>query len=295
MKRVTTFAEARRLRKGRVGFVATMGFFHEGHVALMEAARRQCDTLMASIFVNPLQFGDPSDLASYPRDVERDATLAAAAGVDVLFLPSVEEMYPDQPTVRLTLDALTMTMEGAHRPGHFDGVAIAVAKLFAGLQPDVACFGRKDAQQLAVVRRLVRDLSFPVEIVGMPIVRDHDGLALSSRNIRLSGPERRAATVLYRALQAAATSFEGGERDPAVLEDTARQVIDEEPLVALEYAEVADASDLVRLRRVDRDSFLAVAAAVGEVRLIDNCFFLAGTPELGECLARPSSLDQGDR
>jgi pantoate--beta-alanine ligase len=290
VKRATSFADARALSHGRTGFVATMGYLHEGHLALMARARGECDSVVASIYVNPLQFGDPADLAAYPRDLERDAALAATAGVDVLFVP--DDLYPDPPSVRLTVDGLTDTMEGAHRRGHFDGVAMVVAKLLAGLRPDVAYFGRKDAQQLAVVRRLVRDLSFPTDIVGVPIVREHDGLALSSRNVRLAGGDRASALSLFAGLRRAATLFDGGERDSAALEEAAA-----EPIAAaadLDYSMVADAADLVRPARVDGDAFLAVAATVGGVRLIDNCHFVGGTSELGTCLDRPSTLYQGD-
>jgi pantoate--beta-alanine ligase len=295
MKRVRTFADARLLGDGTVGFVPTMGYLHEGHLALVARARAECDTVVVSIFINPLQFGVAEDLAGYPRDVERDAALAAAAGVDVLFVPEVEEIYPDHPSVRLTVAALTATLEGAHRPGHFEGVALVVAKMFAGLRPDVAYFGRKDAQQLAVVRRLVRDLSFPLDVVGVPIVRELDGLALSSRNIYLDDRHRAAALSLYAGLQGAAALYTSGERRPGPLEEAAAAAVDAEPLAELDYAAVVDAADLVRPTQVDGDSFLGVAATVGTIRLIDNCHFLAGTSELGVCLDRRSTLYQGDR
>lgn len=293
MKRQARFADARAQAKGRVGLVPTMGYLHEGHLALMERARGECDTLVASLFVNPFQFGDAEDLASYPRDMERDASLAAAAGVDLLFAPSVEEMFPDDPAVQLVLPHLGDRLEGRGRPGHFAGVALAVTKLLAGLQPDLAYFGRKDAQQLAVVRRLVKDLSFPVEIVGVPLVREHDGLALSSRNVRLSDSERTAALSISRGLAAVANLAEKGEQDAAVLEDAARRPIDAEPLVDLEYAELTDAVEVTRMRKLEHTAFLGVAANVGDLRLIDNCFFVDGVPELGRRLDRVSTLYQG--
>lgn len=295
MKRVRTFAEARFRADGRLGLVPTMGYLHEGHLALVARARAECDTVVLSIFVNPLQFGVAEDLAGYPRDIERDAALAAAAGVDVLFAPPVEEVYPDHPSVGVTVAALTETLEGASRPGHFAGVALVVAKLFAGLQPDAAYFGRKDAQQVAVVRRLVRDLSFPVEVVGVPMVRELDGLALSSRNIYLDDRRRAAALSLFRGLQAAASLFDAGERRSGPLEEAVVAVVDAEPLADLDYAAVVDVDDIVRPPQVDRDSFLGVAATVGTVRLIDNCHFIAGNAELGTRLDRRSTLYQGDR
>lgn len=295
MNRIGTFAEVRSRSKGKVGLVPTMGYLHEGHLALMERARNECDTVVASVFVNPLQFGPDDDLASYPRDIEKDAALAASVGVDLLFVPDTEEVYPDHPSARLTVEALTLTMEGAERPGHFEGVALVVAKLFAGLTPDVAYFGRKDAQQLAVVRRLARDLSFPVDIVGVPIVREQDGLALSSRNIYLDVDERVAALSLSQGLEEVASIFGAGERDPGVLEAAVAARVDAERLPMLHYAEVADVEDMVRPSVIDRDSFLAVAATVGTTRLIDNCHFLGGIAELGTRLDRRSTLYEGDR
>ncbi|HSG79483.1 MAG TPA: pantoate--beta-alanine ligase, partial [Acidimicrobiia bacterium] len=189
-----------------------MGYLHEGHLALIEAAREGSDTVVVSLFVNPLQFDQASDLARYPRDLERDAALAASAGADILFAPDVTEMYPDEPVTRVRLATLTSTMEGAHRPGHFDGVATVVAKLFAGLRPDRAWFGRKDAQQLVVIGRMAADLSFPVEVVGHPTLREADGLALSSRNVFLSSDEREVALSLSRGLFAAADAVAVGGR-----------------------------------------------------------------------------------
>ena len=295
MKRVATFGDVRLLGEGRLGLVPTMGSLHEGHLALMARARAECDTVVVSIFVNPLQFGEADDLSAYPRDLERDAALAAAAGVDVVFAPGLNEVYPDHPSVRLTVEALTVTLEGERRPGHFEGVALMVAKLFAGIQPDVAYFGRKDAQQLAVVRRLVRDLSFPVDVVAVATVREQDGLALSSRNTRLGRRERTAALSLVEGLRTAADLFDAGERDPAPLETAVAERVGAEPLCHLEYSEVADAVDMVRPMRIDRDSFLAVAATVGGVRLIDNCFFIGGVAEIGTRLDRRSTLYEGDR
>ncbi len=273
MKVVETFAAARAAWSGRRGLVPTMGYLHEGHLALMRRARSESDTVVASLYVNPLQFGPGEDLARYPRDRDRDAALAADAGVDVLFAPAPPEMFAALPSTRVSVDALAETLEGRFRPGHFEGVATVVAKLFAGLQPHAAYFGRKDAQQLAVVRRLVRDLSFPIEVVGVPTVREHDGLALSSRNTYLGPATRAAAVALSRGLFAAADLVEGGERDAAVLEDAVRAVTSRELRLDVEYVELADAAETIRLLRLDREAFLAVAARVGGTRLIDNVRF----------------------
>jgi pantoate--beta-alanine ligase len=298
MKIVTTFEEARRGRGGLVGLVPTMGFFHEGHLSLMEAARDRCDTVLVSLFVNPLQFGPTEDLARYPRDPERDAALAAEAGVDVLFVPSLEEMYPHPPLTRVDVATLAAPLEGASRPGHFAGVATVVTKLFAGLRPDVAFFGRKDAQQLAIVRHMAADLSFPVEVVGRPIVRDVDGLALSSRNVYLSAAERVAALAISRSLLAAARAAEDGETDGSTLETMVRDGLSAEQGLVPDYARLVSAADVRPLDRLGEDAFLAVAARAGTTRLIDNVhlFVTDGRVEAdpGIRLARPSLLGKGD-
>lgn len=291
MRTVTTFAEARRLYRGSVGLVPTMGYFHEGHLSLMRAARRAADTVVVSLFVNPTQFDDPADLARYPRHPERDAALAAEEGVDVLVLPPVEEVYPAD-LVRVRVAAVSERMEGSHRPGHFDGVATVVTKLFAGLAPQLAFFGRKDAQQLAVVRTLVEDLRFPLEVVGCPTVREVDGLALSSRNVFLSETDRARALGLSRGLFAAAELVEAGERSAAALEDAVRSA---SPEVFFEYVELASQDRAERLDHLDRPAFLAVAARIGAVRLIDNLAIdlEAGgepRPDRGEWLTLPSVL-----
>jgi pantoate--beta-alanine ligase len=244
-----------------------MGFFHEGHLSLMEAARGMADTVIVSLFVNPLQFNAKDDLAGYPRDFDRDGVLAERAEVDVVFAPSMPDMFPVTPVTRARVGRLGDRLEGEHRPGHFEGVATVVAKLFAGLQPDLAFFGRKDAQQLAVVRRMATDLSFPVEIVACPTVRETDGLALSSRNVLLSAEERERATGLYQGLAAAAEAIARGERTASALEAIVRG---EAPHVVFDYVELASSSDVEQMRELDRPSFLAVAAHLGSVRLIDN-------------------------
>jgi len=270
VKIVATFEEARRAATGRVGLVPTMGYLHEGHLSLAAAARPEADTVTMSLFVNPLQFGEGEDLDRYPRHLERDAALAEAVGVDILFAPPLEEMYPVSPVTRVTVAGLSERMEGAARPGHFDGVATVVAKLLAGLRPDRAFFGRKDAQQVAVVRRMVGDLSLPVEIVACPIVRSVDGLALSSRNAYLTADERDRALALSRGLAAAADAADAGERTGSVLEGLVMAGLQEGAGVDPEYAELVSVDEVQPLPYLDRPAFLAVAARVGATRLIDN-------------------------
>ncbi len=256
---------------GTVGFVPTMGYFHAGHRSLMRAARAANDLVVVSLFVNPTQFGPSEDLDAYPRDPEGDARAAAEEGVDVLFAPSVEEMYPEPGVTTVHVRDLTEGLCGARRPGHFDGVTTVVAKLFAIVGPCRAYFGRKDAQQLAVVTRMARDLDLPVEVIGCPLVREADGVAMSSRNAYLTPDERVAATVLSRALRAAADDIAGGERVAAALVGTVRSLVDEQPLVEIDYVELVDATTLAPVERIDRDALLALAAFVGRARLLDNC------------------------
>jgi len=270
MKIVQTFAEARELAGGRVGFVPTMGYLHEGHISLVDAARRESDTVTVSIFVNPLQFAPSEDLASYPRDLDRDVALVEAAGADIVFAPPLAEMYPSPPLTRVTVSDVTEAMEGAIRPGHFDGVATVVAKLFVGIAPDAAYFGRKDAQQLVTVRRMTADLSFPIHIVGSPIVRESDGLALSSRNTYLDPDERIAARSLSAGMFAVAAAVRGGERSGTVLEQIAAGPVDAEPGIDLDYSTLADQESAATIDALDRPAFLAVAARVGRTRLLDN-------------------------
>jgi pantoate--beta-alanine ligase len=270
---VATFAAARGSSAGRIGLVPTMGFLHEGHLSLLETLRPQCDTLLMSLFINPLQFGPSEDLSRYPRDLERDVALAESAGADVVFAPDLDEMYPEPPATSVSVADLAFRLDGERRPGHFKGVATVVAKLLAGLQPDIAAFGRKDAQQLAIIRRLVADLSFPTEVVGCPIVREIDGLALSSRNTYLNEEEREAAVSLSRGLMAAAGAVAGAERDSRALEAFALGAMASAGGVDAEYAELASQHDVSRLSALDRPAFLAVAARVGSTRLIDNVHF----------------------
>ena len=290
MRVVETMAEARALAEGVVGLVPTMGFFHEGHLSLMERSVRECDLTMATLYVNPLQFEDPGDLARYPVDLDRDLALAQAIGVDVMVVPEAAEMFPVPPLTRVSVAGIADRMEGLYRPGHLTGVATVVTKLFAGLQPDVAYFGRKDAQQLAMVTRLASDLGFPLRVVGCPLVREPDGLALSSRNVLL-GDGREEALRLSRGLMEAVALFEGGERRAAVLEEAVRSVIDTTPV---EYASACDAATMQPVELVEGEVVLAVAARIGPLRLIDNVRFRLGDriaeADRGVWLGRPSVL-----
>jgi pantoate--beta-alanine ligase len=253
-----------------VGFVPTMGALHEGHLALMRAARERCDAVVASIFVNPTQFGPTEDFGKYPRTVEADCALLEREGVDLVFLPAVEEMYPAAATTVVEVAGLSDRLDGASRPGHFRGVATVVAKLFHIVAPDRAFFGQKDAAQVAVLRRMVRDLHFELELVVCPTVREADGLAMSSRNRYLSPEERRQALVLSRALRTVEAACAAGERNAGRLLELGRATIAEEPAVRLDYFRVVDPEDLIELESVDGRALVAVAAHVGTTRLIDN-------------------------
>ena len=276
MKIVRTIAEMRaEVRAARdagrnVGLVPTMGAFHEGHLSLMRQARAASDLVVVSLFVNPTQFGANEDLGAYPRDEARDAALAENEGVDVLFAPASSEVYPDGFATSIHVSEITEVLCGATRgPHHFDGVATVVTRLFAIVRPDVAYFGQKDAQQILVVRRVVKDLNLDVRIEACPIVREPDGLALSSRNVYLDPVAREQATALNRALDAAADVRAAGERDGERMLNAARAVLSEAGITP-EYLELRDAEDLRPLMRIDDDALLAVAARVGGARLIDN-------------------------
>jgi pantoate--beta-alanine ligase len=259
------------IRDRRIGFVPTMGALHAGHLALVRRAAELSDRVVASVFVNPTQFGPGEDYGGYPRDPERDAALLAEAGCDLLFLPDVDTVYPPgDATVVDVAGPPAEGLEAAHRPGHFKGVAAVLTRLFHLVGCEVAVFGEKDAQQLAVVRRLVHDLHFPVEIVAHPTVREPDGLAMSSRNAYLDAAERRAAPALYRALSAAREAIAEGERDAGRLRAAMRAVLDAEPLVTPEYAEVVDAETFRPVTAARGRLVLPVAARVGRARLIDN-------------------------
>ena len=262
--------EAARAAGRTVGFVPTMGYLHDGHASLVRRAAAECDVVAVSVFVNPLQFAPTEDLGAYPRDLERDVALAQACGAHIVFSPSTEKMYPEPMVTTVSVASVSEGLEGARRPSHFAGVATVVAKLFALAGPCRAYFGEKDFQQLAVIRRLVRDLSFPVDVVGCPTVREPDGLAMSSRNVYLTGDERAAATVLYRALNEGVGLVEVGERDPAVIRARMHTIIEAEPRAALDYAEVVRAGDLSLPDTLSGELRLLVAARFGRARLIDN-------------------------
>ena len=253
-----------------IGLVPTMGAFHEGHLSLMRRARRDCDVVVVSLFVNPAQFNDPADLERYPRDRPRDEALAAEIGVDHLFAPAVNEVYPPGFATTVSVAGITETLEGAHRGrAHFDGVATVVTKLFNIVGPDVAYFGQKDAQQALVIRRLVRDLDMPVRVEVCPTVREADGLALSSRNAHLSPTDRARATALHRALDAVQDAVSAGERDPDVLQERALAVLTSEGIEP-DYLRLVSPDTLVPVTQIEDDFLAVLAAHVGETRLIDN-------------------------
>lgn len=254
----------------RVGCVPTMGALHAGHTALFDRARADCDLLVATLFVNPLQFDRADDLALYPRDMDADLRVCGAHGVDLLFAPPVDEVYPRPPVATVAIDGLASTLCGASRPGHFQGVATVVLKLLNMVQADFVCFGEKDYQQLAIIRRLVEDANVPVEIVGIPTVREPDGLALSSRNVLLSPAERAVAPVLVRTLRAVRDAVESGHADAGKLRVDARRTLEAEPLLRLDYFDIVDPDSLRPAVRIDRPVRIAVAAFFGSTRLIDN-------------------------
>ena len=262
--------EARAAMRSPVGLVPTMGALHRGHEALLARGREASATLVASLFVNPTQFGPDEDLGRYPRDRDSDLAMFDRHGVDAVFAPSVSEMYPEGETTRVDPGRIGAVLEGEHRVGHFAGVTTVVAKLFAVVRPDLAFFGEKDAQQLQVVRRMVCDLLLGVDVIGVPTVREADGLALSSRNRYLERDDRRAATVLYRSLVEARALWEAGERDAGALRGRVRDVFAAEPLAELEYVSVADPGRLTELSAIDGPALVSLAARIGGVRLIDN-------------------------
>jgi pantoate--beta-alanine ligase len=259
----------------RLGLVPTMGALHEGHLSLIRAAKASCQAVAASIFVNPTQFGPNEDLAKYPRPLERDRELLENEGVDLLFAPPVDEMYPNGTPTWVTVEGLSDKLDGRSRPGHFRGVTTIVTKLFHAVEPDAAFFGQKDAAQAAIIRRMVRDLNFPVEIVICPIVREPDGLAMSSRNIYLDLQQRKQALVLQRSLLQVKQMDEAGEYNAARLIVAAKEVFVTEPAVRLDYFEIVDPDSLDPVNDVSKGALVAVAAFVGTTRLIDNILLLA--------------------
>ncbi|HUJ18971.1 MAG TPA: pantoate--beta-alanine ligase [Nitrospirota bacterium] len=276
MKTITAIADMQALAESfrrdgkRIGFVPTMGFLHEGHLSLMRKARQECDVAAASIFVNPTQFGPNEDLDRYPRDIEGDRRKCESAGVDLLFMPEAKAMYPAQPTVFVVVEGVSEILEGAIRPGHFKGVATVVSKLFNIVKPHRAYFGQKDFQQCVVIKRMVRELNLGVEVAALPTVREADGLAMSSRNSYLTPEERRAATVLYRALTSARDLYLAGAGEPEKLKNKARAVLQTEPGVTIDYVEIADPETLASLAEARGTMVMLLAARLGRTRLIDN-------------------------
>ena len=279
MRKVSTLDELRESRlsfDGTVGLVPTMGFLHDGHLSLIRRARDECKHVVVSIFVNPTQFGPKEDLAKYPRDLEKDLRLISSletpstASEIVVWTPSAESMYPTGYQTWVDVEAMTHPLEGAMRPGHFKGVTTVVAKLFNAVQPHRAYFGQKDAQQVAVIRRMVRDLNFPLEIVVCPTQREADGLAMSSRNVYLDPEQRKAATILFRSLSAAKELYEAGERDAEKIRGKMKEVLASEPLAEPQYVSCADYDSLEELDVIQGKTLLSMAVFIGKTRLIDN-------------------------
>jgi pantoate--beta-alanine ligase len=273
MKQVIELAELKKERallKEPVGLVPTMGFLHEGHISLVTLAKQTCASVVASIFVNPTQFGPKEDLSAYPRDLPGDLQKLETAGVDLVWLPTSEIVYPNGFNTWVDVEGVTEPLEGAMRPGHFRGVATVVVKLFNAVEPQKAYFGQKDAQQVTVIKQMTRDLNFPIEIVVGPTVREPDGLAMSSRNSYLDSQQRKAATILYRALNAAKVAYAAGERRAQALRDLMQETIESEPLAKMQYVSCADRDTLHELDKIENGALLSMAVYVGKTRLIDN-------------------------
>lgn len=270
VKKMQAYSERVRRRGKTISFVPTMGYLHDGHLRLLQEGRKRGDVLVMSIFVNPTQFGPKEDYAQYPRDMKRDLGYARRAGVDVVFAPTVDEMYPDGFQTSITVAEVTKTLCGPFRPGHFQGVATVVVKLFNIVKPHVALFGEKDFQQLVVIRRMVRDVDMDIEIIGVPTVREKDGLAMSSRNKYLNGEERRAALCLYRSLMKAKQLVQSGERDSKRILREVHSIIKAEPLAKIEYVSLVDQKTMKEVRRIGKKALLAMAVRIGSTRLIDN-------------------------
>ncbi len=273
MEVTITIAEMKALRReipGSVGFVPTMGYLHQGHLALVKQARADNSTVVASIFVNPTQFGPGEDFDTYPRDTERDLALLEKENADIVFIPSNEEMYPEGFSSLVEVEKVTERLEGSHRPGHFRGVTTVVAKLFNIVEPTRAYFGQKDAQQATVIKKMVTDLNMNLEITVVPTVRESDGLAMSSRNIYLNPEERQAATVLFKALSLARQLQERGKIDAEYLRQEMTSLIGKEPLAKIDYVSIADAQTLEELTEIDRPALASLAVRIGKTRLIDN-------------------------
>lgn len=265
-----SLAESLRKEGKKIGFVPTMGYLHEGHLSLIRKAREECDVLVASIFVNPTQFGPNEDLDRYPRDAEGDRKKCEASGVDILFMPGAKDMYPEKPAVFVTVEGVSEILEGAVRPGHFRGVATVVDKLFNIVKPHKSYFGQKDFQQCVVIKRMARGLNMDVDVIVLPTMRETDGLAMSSRNSYLNAEERRAATVLFRALTAAHDLFLAESREPEKLKNKMRAVVLKEPGITIDYVEIADSESLVPLSTASNSMVMLIAVRLGSTRLIDN-------------------------
>ena len=270
LHRIEQVRKWRKPQKGSVGLVPTMGFLHEGHLSLVREARTANDAVIVSIFVNPTQFGQNEDLTTYPRDIERDLELLKDEGVDAVFAPSVEEMYNERFSTSIAVGAVAQPLEGATRPGHFEGVATVVAKLLNIVSPARAYFGQKDAQQLAVIRRMTKDLNFDVEIVACPTVRDSDGLAMSSRNAYLTSEERKIAAVLFKALTAAKAAFDAGDTSADSLKERMRAVLAVQDSARVDYVSVADPDTMAELELARDGALVSLAVRIGRARLIDN-------------------------
>ncbi|MGL5635076.1 MAG: pantoate--beta-alanine ligase [Sarcina sp.] len=270
IKEVREVTKEWTINKESIGYVPTMGFLHEGHKSLIDKARLENDKVVVSIFVNPTQFGEGEDLDAYPRDLERDLELCKNAGVDMVFVPQPSEMYFKDATTKISMETLSEELCGKSRPVHFGGVCTVVTKLFNIVNPTRAYFGEKDAQQLAIIKRMVRDLNFDVEVIGCPIVRESDGLAKSSRNTYLSKEEREAAIVLHKSLEIAKSIIENGERNVSVIIENIERVIKAKKLAKIDYIEVVDSKSIQKVDVVEEDVLVAIAIYIGKTRLIDN-------------------------
>ncbi len=270
ISKIRDFVKNNRKKGKEIGFVPTMGYLHQGHLTLMKKAKAQNDIVVASIFVNQTQFGPGEDYENYPRDLKRDVQLAKEIGVDAIFIPEVEEIYLPQSATTVSVEGLTDYLCGASRPGHFAGVCTIVTKLFNIVNPDRAYFGQKDAQQVLVIKRMVKDLNFDIEIVAVPIVREDDGLAISSRNKYLNDQQRKASLVLYNSLQLAKELIEGGKRDTSLIKEEIIRLISKEELATIDYVEIVDQDTLEGIKEINGKILIALALYIGEIRLIDN-------------------------
>ncbi len=277
--RMMTFAKMMKKEGKSIGFVPTMGYLHEGHISLVKTARKHTDIVVMSIFVNPAQFGPNEDYAAYPKNLKHDEELAGAAGVDVIFYPSAKDMYPDGYATYVNVEKLTDTLCGRSRPAHFKGVATIVAKLFGIVKPDIAYFGQKDAQQAIVIKKMTEDLNMGVEIKVLPIIRESDGLAMSSRNIYLSEPERKDAPIIYEALKKAESLIKTGERNPNIVLKVMAEMIGAKPAARIDYISIVNAKYLTDVNTISGDILIAVAVFVGKTRLIDNIIMSVGKAE----------------